>query len=67
MEIKIRTAILSHLSDAQELMDMGFKDKAYDRITFAKKLVIEYPNTDKYVSEEELNNLWCSFLFEPKK
>lgn len=66
MEIKIRIAILSHLSDAQELMDMGFKDKAYDHITFAKKLVIEYPNTDKYVSEEELNNLW-SELFEPKK
>lgn len=66
MEIKIRIAILSHLSDAQELIRMGFKDKAYDRITFAKKLVIEYPNTNMSVSEEELNNLW-SKLFEPKK
>lgn len=66
MEIKIRIAILSHLSDAQELIRMGFKDNAYDRITFAKKLIIEYPNTDKYVNEEELNNLW-SKLFEPKK
>ena len=67
MEIKIRIAILSHLSDAQrELMGMGFEDNAYNHITFAKKLVIEYPNTDKYVSEEELNNLW-SKLFEPKK
>ena len=62
MEIKIRIAILSHLSDAQELMNMGFKDKAYDQITFAKKLVIEYPNTDKYVSEEELNNLWSKLF-----
>ena len=66
MEIKIRIAILSHLSDAQELIKMGFKDNAYDRITFAKKLVIEYPNTNMSVSEEELNNLW-SKLFEPKK
>lgn len=66
MEIKIRIAILSHLSDACLEMSMGFKDKAYDHIIFAKKLVIEYPNTDKYVSEEELNNLW-SKLFEPKK
>lgn len=66
MEIKIRIAILSHLSDAQELMGMGIKDEAYDHITFAKKLVIEYPNTDKSVSEEELNNLWNK-LFEPKK
>ena len=66
MEIKIRIAILSHLSDACLEMGMGFKDKACDHIIFAKKLVIEYPNTDKYVSEEELNNLW-SKLFEPKK
>ena len=66
MEINIRIAILSHLSDAQELMGMGFEGNAYNHITFAKKLVIEYPNTDKYVSEEELNNLW-SKLFEPKK
>lgn len=66
MEINIRIAILSHLSDAQELMGMGFKDKAYDHITFAKRLVIDYPNTDKYVSEEELNKMW-SDLFKPKK
>lgn len=66
MEIKIRIAILSHLSDAQELMGMGFKDKAYDHITFAKRLVIDYPNTDKYISEEKLNKMW-SDLFKPKK
>ena len=66
MEIKIRIAILSHLSDAQELMYRGYLNNAYDHITFAKKLVIEYPNTDKSVSEEELCNLW-SKLFEPKK
>ena len=66
MEIKVRIAILSHLSDAQELINMGFKDKAYNQITFAKRLVINYPDTEKYVSEKELNDLW-SKLFEPKK
>ena len=66
MEIKIRIAILSHLSDAQELMCRGYLNNAYTHITFAKKLVIEYPDTEKYVSEKELNELW-SKLFEPKK
>lgn len=66
MEIRIKIAILSHLSDAQELMGMGFENEACDHIAFAKKLVIEYLNTDKYVSEEELNKLW-SKLLEPKK
>lgn len=66
MEIIIENAILGYLSYAQELMGMGFKDKAYDQITFAKKLVIEYPNTDKCVSEEELDNLWNK-MFGSKK
>ena len=66
MEIKVRIAILSHLSDAQELMNIGFKDKAYDHITFAKRLVVDYTDTKKCVSEKELNDLW-SELFEPKK
>ena len=38
MEIKVRIAILSHLSDAQELINMGFKDKAYNQITFESRL-----------------------------
>ena len=66
MKIKVRIAILSHLSDAQELMNMGFRDKAYDHITFAKRLVVDYPDTKKCVSEKELNDLW-SELFKPKK
>lgn len=73
MEIKIRIAILSHLSDAQELINMGLEhqsykhiSKAYDQITFAKRLVVDYSDTDKCVSEKELNDLWIK-LFEPKK
>ena len=50
----------------KELMCRGYLNNAYTHITFAKKLVIEYPNTDRYVSEEELNDLWGK-LFEPKK
>lgn len=70
MEIKVRIAILSHLSDAQELINIGLENqsykhitKAYDQITFAKRLVIDYPDTEKYVSEKELNDLW-SKLFD---
>ena len=69
--ISVQTAIMSHLSDAQELMSMavGFgtvssgyvsvkKRRADTHINFAKQLVLTYPDTSVKVSENELNELW---------
>lgn len=69
--ISVQTAIMSHLSDAQELMSMavGFgtvssgyvsvkKRSADTHINFAKQLVLNYPDTSVKVSENELNELW---------
>lgn len=69
--IPVQIAIMSHLSDAQELMSMavgngmvssgwvGDKKKASDlHINFAKQLVLTYPDTSIEVSENELNELW---------
>lgn len=58
MKIKVSTAIMSHLSDAQELIMMGGISQANERINFAKRLVLKYDNTDEEVSTEELDKLW---------
>ena len=58
MKIKISIAIMSHLSDAQELMMIGGIAQANEHINFAKRLVLKYVNTDGEVSTEELDKLW---------
>lgn len=55
-------AIMSHLSDAQELTAVAIsrecKEAAIQRINFAKHLVLTYPDTSVEVEEEELNEIW---------
>ena len=60
MEINVKTAVMSHLSDAQELINMGLINGGgvHAHINFAKALVLKYPNTEVFVKEEELNELW---------
>lgn len=58
--ISVQMAIMSHLSDAQELLQMGAEGRlrANNHINFAKQLVLTYPDTTIEVSENELNELW---------
>lgn len=56
MKITVQMAIMSHLSDAQELSD--FKDITNHHINFVKQLVLTYPDTSVEVEEEELNEIW---------
>lgn len=56
--ISVQMAIMSHLSDAQEMNSVGMGDFGHDHINFAKKLVLTYPDTSVEVEEEELNKLW---------
>lgn len=57
--ISVQMAIMSHLSDAQELLAIpSSRLKTYDHINFAKQLVLTYPDTSVEVSENELNELW---------
>lgn len=58
MKIKVSMAIMSHLSDAQELMMIGGIAQANEHINFAKRLLLKYANTDEEVSTEELDKLW---------
>ena len=57
--ISVQMAIMSHLSDAQELLEIGvLKQEIQNKINFAKQLVLTYPDTSIEVSENELNELW---------
>lgn len=57
--ISVQMAIMSHLSDAQELLEIGvLKQDIQNKINFAKQLVLTYPDTTIEVSENELNELW---------
>lgn len=53
--ISVQMAIMSHLSDAVEVLN---RDQADWHINFAKQLVLTYPDTSIEVSEKELNELW---------
>ena len=62
MKIKVQMAIMSHLSDAQELTSVAIsrecKEAAIQRINFVKQLVLTYPDTSGEVEEEEMNEIW---------
>ena len=60
--IPVQMAIMSHLSDAQDLLNTyggNYPRKSVDKyINFAKQLVLTYPDTSIEVSENKLNELW---------
>ena len=55
MNIQVKTAIASHLSDAQELLTLGQTRLANREINYAKAILFKHPDTTKEVSEDELN------------
>ena len=56
--ISVQMAIISHLSDVQEMNSVGMGEYGYKHINFAKQLVLTYPDTSIEVPEKELNELW---------
>ena len=62
MKITVQMAIMSHLSDAQDLLNTyrsNYPRTSVNKyINFAKQLVLTYPDTSVEVEEEELNELW---------
>lgn len=57
--ISVQMAIMSHLSDCQEMLSLSDNRKyVSDKINFVKQLVLTYPDTSIEVSENELNEIW---------
>lgn len=48
---------MSHLSDAQTMLDFGLKKEANSEINLAKAILLAHPNTEEWTTEEELNEI----------
>ena len=58
MQIEVRMAIMSHLSDAQELIQLGCNEKANEEINYAKRIMNHYrDNIMQYVEDDELTEV----------
>ncbi len=53
MNIQVKTAVASHLSDAQELIALGYTKQAILEINYAKAFLFKHPNTTEEVDEDE--------------
>lgn len=49
---------MSHLSDAQELMNLGELETARREINFVKKLILDFPDVDTEVTTSELDGIY---------
>ena len=57
MNIRVRIAVMSHLSDAQAMLDFNLKKEATNEINLAKAILLAHPNTDDWTTEKELNEI----------
>jgi hypothetical protein len=57
MKVKLSLVIQNHLSDATIIM-IPRPGTANDYIKFVKKLITKYPDTNVYVDETELDEMW---------
>lgn len=57
MNIRVRIAVMSHLSDAQAMLDFNLKKETTNEINLAKAILLAYPNTDDWTTEKELNEI----------
>ena len=53
----VHITIMSHLSDAQAMLDFGLKKEANSEINLAKAILLAHPNTEEWTTEEELNEI----------
>lgn len=62
--ISYRMAAISHLSDAQEMLNMGNDEitrQVINRhINFAKKIIMKQITHDAMATQDELDNIWKS-------
>ena len=63
MKIEVNIAIASHLSDAQELIERGMTKQANREINYAKAILFKHPDTQKEISENELDDI-CHMVDE---
>lgn len=55
MKINVRLAVMSHLSDAEHLIELGLGDKAQHKIEMAKMIILNFEDLNQEVEEDEIN------------
>lgn len=55
MKVDLRIAIMSHLSDAEHLIELGLGDKARNKIEGAKMIILNFDDLNQEVEEDEIN------------
>lgn len=58
MEMPVRMAVMSHLSDAEELIGANLYKAAIEHIEFAKQLIMEFSDISTMVTNAQLNELY---------
>lgn len=59
MKISVQMVIMSHLSDAQELLAIGVEQKIIqNKINFIKHLLLKYPDTSVELTTKEFDEEW---------
>lgn len=53
---------MSHLSDVQELINLGELDTACRELNFVKALLLDYPDMDAEVTDEELDGIYSHIV-----
>ena len=55
MKVDLRITIMSHLSDAEHLIELGLGDKARYKIEGAKMIILNFDDLNQEVEEDEIN------------
>lgn len=62
---QVRIAIMSHLSDAQYLVENGLSNLASNHINFAKYLLLTFSdNINREVPDDKLTELWNKVIID---
>ena len=63
MKVEVRMAIFSHLSDAQESLYLGARERANKEINYAKRMLNHYQaDIRQYAEEDELTKVYLGEL-----
>lgn len=55
MRVDLRIAVMSHLSDAEHLIELGLEDKARQKIEMAKIILLSFGDLNQEVEEDDIN------------
>ena len=57
MKINLRIAVMSHLSDAEHLIELGLGDKAHHQIETAKMIILNFDDLNQEVDDDEMKRI----------